>query len=768
MDKVKKFAKIFFGLPLTIIAFIFIGKILFDSLPQIKDNLLNANPTLIFIGVFFMLFFFLLRAIVWTKVLEFYGESEKGILKSVYLYSVTETKRYIPGNIFSFISRVQKFSTDTLPKKTVITALFLEAFVMVLSALIVSLPAIFWFSNLNNYLFALLLILIVFFVFLGLVYKNVFKLKSLFERVFPKKSIFEYINVISISLLAWIFFGLANFFFMVSLFPNDPNLILKLCSIFVLAWLIGYLSFVAPMGLGVREAVLVYLLAPFLPLYAGAAIAVFTRILFVFSEVTFLVLSFVIHKKVHAETKLNKLASIIIVAVMSFLYIVYFNYVSIIRHLNFQSGKFDLGNMENTVWNTLHGNFFIFSNPDGANEISRLSTHADFILLLFVPFYAIFPSVNLLLITQTLVIALGGFFVYLIAKKVTNSEKLSVLFSAGYFLNFFIQEQNIFDFHAVSLATTFLLGAFYYILEKRLSLALLFLALALLTKENVYLVVALFGVFIFFKEKRILGASIFIASILVFLFLMSYAIPNVRGSNHFALDYLSYLGNSPLEIAFSPILKPQVFFARLISTETFEYVKTAFMPVGYLSILSPQYLIFMLPDFFINIFSDNSNLRSTQYHYGALLVPFIYISAIYGTKKIISRKFVSKNLIFYFLLFFIVYSAWLYSPLPGMKNADTDAFKTVSNRAEILYEIRKIPATKSVSATNNIAAHLVQREKVYVIPNGMDMVDYLVFYKEDMELAQEYLAYENFIVIFNDYDLVILKRITLPEKAYIP
>jgi uncharacterized membrane protein len=249
---------------------------------------------------------------------------------------------------------------------------------------------------------------------------------------------------------------------------------------------------------------------------------------------------------------------------------------------------------------------------------------------------------------------------------------------------------------------------------------------------------------------------------------MSFAIPSVRGSDHFALDYLSYLGNSPLEILLSPALSPDVFFTRLISVETFTYIKTVFLPVGYISILSPQYLIFMLPDFFINVFSDNPNLRSIQYHYGALLVPFIYISAIYGVKKIISKKFVSKNLIFYFLLFFIAYSTYLYSPLPGTKNSDVAAFRTNTNRARILDEIQKIPAEKSVSATNNIAAHLVQREKIYIIPNGIDTVDYLVFYKSSIEIFDEYIIDENFTVVFNDLNLVILKRVTLPERAYIP
>lgn len=768
MDKVKKIIKIVLGLPLTIIAFVFIGKIFFDSLPQIKENLLSADPILILIGVFLMLGFFLVRSIAWTKVLGFYGESEKSVLESVYAYSLAETKRYIPGNVFSFVSRIQKFSSESFPKKTILKALALEAFVMVISAVFISLPAIFGVIQFSYlYLLAIIIALVIAMFF---VKKNIFKLGTLFSSIFPKKNIFQYLNVISISSFAWILFGLGNYFFLSSIFPNDPNLVLKVSSIFVLAWLIGYISFITPMGLGVREAVLIFLLTPVLPIFAGATIAIFTRILFILSEILFLFLSFILHKKIKGE-QIKDLLPIVIVSLTAFSYIVYTIYFSIQKHINFYTGKFDLGNMENTVWNTVNGRFFVFSNPDGIGELSRLSAHSDFILVLFAPFYALYPSVNLLLIVQSLVIGLGGFFVYLISKKIIKSERLSVLLSVGYFLNYFVIEQNLFDFHSVSLATTFLLGAFYFLIEKRYKLMSIMLLLAVLTKENVYLVSALFGGFLFYKGKKLFGSTIFITSLLVFYLLMSYFIPNARSGDHFALSYLSYLGDSPLSIILSPILKPAAFFGRVFSVETLEYIKINFLPVGFISILAPQYILFMLPDFLINILSDNPNLRSIQYHYGALLVPFVYISAIFGVKKALdfNLKIVNKSTIFYYLLFFILYSTYQFSPLPGMRNGDTAAFKKDSNRQIVYSEIEKIPFDKSVSATNNIAAHLVQREKIYVIPNVIDNVDYLVFYKNNLDIAEEIIAYrKNYVLVFRSKDLIILKKFNPPERFYTP
>ena len=769
MNRVKKIVKIFLGVPLTIIAFIFVGKILFDSLPKIVDHLKDADPLLLLIGVIFMLGFFLIRAVAWTKIIEFYTEKEKSIHESIYLYSLAETKRYVPGNIFSFVSRVQKFSTEKFPKTIVIKALGLEAIIMVISAGIISTPAILSIFNFEKFKLLLFLPLILIPVFIFLIYKNVFKVKSAAISIFPNKSIFEYINLISISALAWIFFGVANYFFMVAIFPNDPNTIFKIGSIFVLSWLVGYLSFIAPMGLGVREAILIYLLSAFTPLYANATIAIFTRILFVISEVIFLGASFVFHKKIKTSRKSKNLIPIIIVAFSSFIYITYTIFFSISKHVNFYTGKFDLGNMENTVWNTVHERFFVFSNPDSMGELSRLSAHADFILVLFAPFYAIYPSVNVLLIAQSLIIGLGGFFIYLIARKIILSEKIAVLLSAGYFLNCFILEQNLFDFHAVSLATTFLLGAFYFLIIEKYRLMTFMLLLAVLCKENVYLVAGIFGGFLYLKGKNKFGSLLLIGSFLMFYLLMSFFIPMARSGDHLALEYLTYLGNSPIEIIFSPILKPILFFSQVFRIETLEYLKLNLIHTGFLSLLSPLYLIFALPDFFINILSDNPNLRSDQYHYGALITPFIYISTIFGIKKLLkfNLKQISRNTIFYYLLFFILFSAYLYSPLPGAKKGDVAAFKPDPNRMMVLNEIAKIPSEKSVSATNNIAAHMVKREKIYVIPNVVDNVDYLVFYKNNLDLAQEILMINNnYIEIFNSNNLIILKRFTARDKAY--
>lgn len=70
----------------------------------------------------------------------------------------------------------------------------------------------------------------------------------------------------------------------------------------------------------------------------------------------------------------------IVLSISAVIYAIFFSVASIFKYNNFYTGRFDLGNMTQTVWNTKHGDFFMITNPNGTEEVSRLAFHADFIL----------------------------------------------------------------------------------------------------------------------------------------------------------------------------------------------------------------------------------------------------------------------------------------------------------------------------------------------------------------------------------------------------
>jgi len=58
MKSYKKFVRFFLGIPVTVIAFLFIGKVFFDNKSVIFTALLTLNPLLFLLGIFFFALFF--------------------------------------------------------------------------------------------------------------------------------------------------------------------------------------------------------------------------------------------------------------------------------------------------------------------------------------------------------------------------------------------------------------------------------------------------------------------------------------------------------------------------------------------------------------------------------------------------------------------------------------------------------------------------------------------------------------------------------------
>ncbi len=119
-----------------------------------------------------------------------------------------------------------------------------------------------------------------------------------------------------------------------------------------------------------------------------------------------------------------------------------------------------------------------------------------------------------------------------------------------------IQRTILYDFHPVTLATTFLLGTYYFYDKKKYVWFLVFALLAAISKEQIWVIIALFGGLIFIKHKKwLFGSAIFFGSLAMFYYLVSVAIPGAHGADHFALSYFSEFGDSPINIIKTIILK---------------------------------------------------------------------------------------------------------------------------------------------------------------------------------------------------------------------
>lgn len=772
------------GWPISIISIIFLLKFIPGLLEQIlKIRALNV-PILILSIVFFEIYF-LLRGLIWQQILK--GKGYEVSLKNLlFLWGFSELKRYVPGNIWAFLGRMVSFNSLGIKNRDVFASLLIEGEFIVLSCLLISLLSLnflFTILPLPNFKFWLITQPLIFSLVLVVTAIFIFGSKLLKKR-FMTFAPMENLRILSISVLAFLSFGIAYYFAGASLTFLNPHYFLNFAGFFVLALLIGYLSIITPMGLGVREGAIILVLSKITPLSIAAFVAFFSRILFIFSEIIFLIFSWFFYK---AKNKIllrffklisnHKQETLLFIFIL--FYFVYFTTASFLRYDAFFTGRFDLGNMDQTVWNTIHGRIFQLTNPNGTDIISRLAFHADFLLILISPFYWIWNNPKMLLLIQTLVVSTGGLFVYLISKDVLKNRNISLVISIAFLLNPALEHANLYDFHPVVLATTFLLASFYFMKGRKYILMLIFLFLSGTSKENIWAIVSLFGLYLtFFERKKILGLIIFLCSILIFFILVWIVIPKAAGTQHFALSYYSDFGDSPTKIIKNIITSPIKTVSVMFQHDQLIYLLQLFQPLGFLPVLAPIFLIFSFPSLLIDLLSNNSQLHRIYYQYSASITPFLFIGTIYAVSYL-RRRIRSFPLAFYstFILISTLISAYSFGPIIGSKNPNIAMFtEDLANNNLIDRFLQRIPKRYAVAATNEVGSHISHRQKIYTLPLGLDKADVIAFYsnesfdtqaqKSNKKIINKLLNDDNYFLVYKDSQFVIFKKRGLRRSFY--
>lgn len=448
----------------------------------------------------------------------------------------------------------------------------------------------------------------------------------------------------------------------------------------------------------------------------------------------------------------------------------YFTASSFARFENFHTGRFDLGNMTQTVWNTSQGRIFQLTNPEGQETVSRLAFHADFILILFAPFYLIWDSPKVLLLTQATIVGLGAIFVYLIGVMVLENKNISLAFAFAYLLNPALSWSVLFDFHPVVLATTFLLGCIYFFVTKNYRWFLVFAVLAGITKEEVWFIIALFGAGIFFlHKKRVLGATVFLTSLFLFYILLWHAIPYAASSSgHFALSYFNNGGSSPSDLIKNTVSDPWKTYTKVTDEEHTGYLKALFFPLGYLPLVFPVWLVFPAADFVLNMLSDKEELHFIYYQYTATITPFLFASAIYAIYY--AKRYLKSNItIIIYVVAFAIAGAYTYGPFIGSLDPSLDTVDSFTNPVphsqELKAKLREIPVDKSLATTNNLGGFMSNREKIYTTWTEVRNADYIAFYlhkdEEDpdsVDLIRELRKETKFSLWYDKYGLTIFKK----------
>ena len=137
-------AKSLIGLPLTLLALFFIFKTIFSQLPSLSLNIHTLHIFLLVYGIICFIIFYFIRSYIWYRIVTLFNYSFS-FKESSYLWALSELKRYIPGNVWSFLGRTILFQNKGVQKKDIAKGLVFEAEIFIIGCTIASLFSLHYF-----------------------------------------------------------------------------------------------------------------------------------------------------------------------------------------------------------------------------------------------------------------------------------------------------------------------------------------------------------------------------------------------------------------------------------------------------------------------------------------------------------------------------------------------------------------------------------------------------------------------------------------------
>lgn len=200
--------------------------------------------------------------------------------------------RYAPGKIWNYLGRMYWGKQVGLSEKKVLFSSALEMLLMMLSALLVSSYYLGVFFENTTVRFTLYSIMVLGFFLMHP------KIINTVIQIFGKKWIskhgfelnityFQMLFLVILFSIQWSIMGLCNFFLIRSFYPLDLKYFFLLNSINAASWVVGYLAFFVPGGLGVKDGAYAIAFGKIVPGPVAAASAIISRIAQVILELLF-------------------------------------------------------------------------------------------------------------------------------------------------------------------------------------------------------------------------------------------------------------------------------------------------------------------------------------------------------------------------------------------------------------------------------------------------------------------------------------------------
>ena len=407
----------------------------------------------------------------------------------------------------------------------------------------------------------------------------------------------------------------------------------------------------------------------------------------------------------------------------------YITLTSLQEIANYQSGRslFDLAVYEQGFWNAL-GNPPFFYSLEGS--MSRFGRHFSPVFYLILPFYLLHSSPVTLLVVQSAAIGLGAIPLYFLAKRRLGIP-FGLLIAAAYLLNPAVHDVNLKnDFHEIAFAMPALLLVLLLAGGSSTGWYVASLLLALSTREEVSLTLALFGVYLIAVGRDIRRGVLTVGLSLTWcLVVFGWVMPAFNVSKVFPMaEGYSYLGNSIPSVVIGAVRDPSLILTEMTRPAKLAYLFWLAEPLAFFCVLAPDVLAVSAAALTIVLASTYPYTFEIFERYAAPIVPFVFLAGIVGVERLcrlaprwkIERVATALGVV---ILGATAVSQIVLHKLPSDLRPNPDA------RARSVFAIASLlPETASVSAADHRwLAHLADRRELYALSASSPETDFILF-----------------------------------------
>ncbi|MCU0656290.1 MAG: DUF2079 domain-containing protein [Polyangiaceae bacterium] len=430
-------------------------------------------------------------------------------------------------------------------------------------------------------------------------------------------------------------------------------------------------------------------------------------------------------------------------------YSVYFSYYTILHHQRLGTSAFDLGINVNWCYNALHGHPFrttVLFGPGGGNMISGHAIYG--MLFLWLPFFAISPGAESLLIYQSTIAGMAAIPLFLFAA--TQVPRWSAaLVAFAYLLYAPLHGPNFYDFHELLPPIFFHFFLYYGIATRRNWLVFAMTFVVFSCREDIPIGVAVLGVYLLLTGVRPrLGLGLGVVSVAWFV-IDKFVLMPMAGKWWFARIYEDLL--PPGESGYGAIVQtilinPVYFLGTLFKEAKLVYGLHMLTPLLFLPLRRWSVAILASSGFFFTLMTTGyAPTISIAFHYTAHWIPYLFLGLVLILRTLSSeplgkarRRAALGALALATLSHSYIFGAVLQRSTftGGFAKIEFHITDAEKRRYQELRRLgAMVPREASLAATERESPHVAARLDAYALRDHHGEADYLLINKQQLSFG---------------------------------